>query len=104
MEGINRVRQRVWKRQAKGFMEEAFIDIDGTIAQTNGKCKGGMGIKGDLGLWAIDREFGHQGSAYMVNRPGNVSSHEGSVKWIDRRCNLWGRMRGGSACEIRTFR
>ena len=34
MEGINRVRQRVWKKQAKGFMEEAFI----AIAQTNGKC------------------------------------------------------------------
>ena len=38
MEGINRVRQGV-EEAAKGFMEEAFIDIDGTIAQTNGKPK-----------------------------------------------------------------
>ena len=33
MEGINRVRQRVWKKQAKGFMEEAFIGWDDSADQ-----------------------------------------------------------------------
>ncbi len=42
---------------------------------------------------------------YMVNRPGNETSHEGCVKWIDRAVDLCVRMRGKSACEgIRTFR
>ena len=32
-ECINRTRQRVWRQQPKGFLGEAFIDVDGTIAQ-----------------------------------------------------------------------
>ena len=97
MEGINRVRQRVWKKQAKGFMEEAFIDIDGTIAQTNGKCKGGMGIsyKGIWGYGPLIVSLANTKEVlYMVNRPGNVSSHEGSVKWIDRAVQLVGPYAG----------
>ena len=97
MEGINRVRQKVWKKQAKGFMEEAFIDIDGTIAQTNGKCKGGMGIsyKGILGYGPLIVSLANTKEVlYMVNRPGNVSSHEGSVKWIDRAVQLVGPYAG----------
>jgi hypothetical protein len=43
IEGINRVRQRVWSKQRKGFLQEAFIDVDGTLAPTGGKCKSGMG-------------------------------------------------------------
>ncbi len=100
MEGINRIRQGVWNKQAKGFMEEAFIDVDGTIAQTRGKCKGGMGIS-YKGIWgyaplivslANTREV-----LYMVNRPGNETSHEGCVKWIDRAVELV-RAHAGKIC------
>jgi hypothetical protein len=42
MEITNTVRQRVWRQQPRGFLTEAFIDTDGTIAPTLGECKGGM--------------------------------------------------------------
>src|SRR5437016_3466537 len=43
-ECINRTRQRVWAEQPEGFLAEAFIDVDGTIAGTYGECKGGMAL------------------------------------------------------------
>ncbi len=43
-ECINRARQRVWAQQPKGFLQEAYIDMDGTIAPTLGECKGGIGM------------------------------------------------------------
>lgn len=33
-ECINRTRQRVWRQQPEGFLSEAFIDVDGTMAGT----------------------------------------------------------------------
>jgi hypothetical protein len=39
-ECFNRTRQRVWQQQPEGFLAEAFIDVDGTIAGTGGECKG----------------------------------------------------------------
>ena len=39
MEITNTVRQRVWRQQPRGFLREAFIDTDGTIAPTFGKRK-----------------------------------------------------------------
>jgi hypothetical protein len=90
-ECINRTRQRVWQEQPKGFLAEAFLDVDGTIAGTYGECKGGMGLS-YKGIWgyaplvvslANTREV-----LYVVNRPGNVASHQDSVPWIDRAIEL----------------
>jgi len=87
MEAINSTRQRVWKKQPRGFLSHAFIDTDGTIAGTFGECKGGIWLS-YKGIWgyapliislANTREV-----LYLVNRPGNVVSHEGCVPWIDR--------------------
>jgi hypothetical protein len=91
MEAINTTRQRVWKKQPRGFLWQAFIDVDGTIAPTLGECKGGMALS-YKGIWgyapliislANTREV-----LYLVNRPGNVVSHEGCVPWIDRAIEL----------------
>ncbi len=38
-ECFNRSRLAVWKVQPKGFLEEAFIDVDGTIAGTWGSAR-----------------------------------------------------------------
>jgi len=38
-ECINRTRLKVWRSQAEGFLKEAFIDVDGTMAGTEGECK-----------------------------------------------------------------
>ena len=49
-ECINRTRQRVWREQPEGFLAEAFLDVDGTIASTYGECKGGMAMS-YKGIW-----------------------------------------------------
>ena len=91
MEAINATRQRVWEKQPEDFLWQAFVDVDGTHAGTLGECKGGMALS-YKGIWgyaplivtlANTREV-----LYLVNRPGNVVSHEGCVPWIDRAIEL----------------
>jgi hypothetical protein len=53
MEAINQARQQVWRKQPKGFLAEAVIDVDGTIAGTLGECKGGIGLS-YKGIWGYD--------------------------------------------------
>ena len=81
------MRTRIWKKRARGELKEALIDIDGTLATTLGERKQGMALSYN-GIWgyhplvvclANTREV-----LFLVNRPGNVPSHDGAVKWIDR--------------------
>jgi len=86
-ECINRTRQRVWAQQPEGFLSEVFIDVDGTIAGSGGECKGGIGLsyKGIWGYHPLVVSLANTKEVlYLVNRPGNVSSHQDSVEWIDR--------------------
>ena len=43
-ECINRARLAVWQVQPAGFLQEAFVDVDGTVAGTYGECKQGMDL------------------------------------------------------------
>ena len=90
-ECINRARVAVWKVQPEGFLKEAFIDVDGTIAQTYGECKEGMDIS-YKGIWGyaplIVSLANTKEVLYLVNRPGNATSQSGSVEWIDRAIKL----------------
>jgi hypothetical protein len=90
-ECINRARVAVWKVQPEGFLKEAFLDVDGTIAQTYGECKEGMDIS-YKGIWGyaplIVSLANTKEVLYLVNRPGNATSQSGSVEWIDRAINL----------------
>jgi hypothetical protein len=96
-ESINRSRLAVWKVQPEGFLKEAFIDVDGTIAQTYGQCKQGMDIS-YKGIWGyaplIVSLANTKEVLYLVNRPGNASSQSGSVEWIDRAVALVGQVAG----------
>lgn len=86
-ECINRTRERVWREQPEGFLAEAYIDVDGSIAGTGGECKGGIGLsyKGIWGYHPLIVSLANTKEVlYLVNRPGNVGSHEQSVGWIDR--------------------
>jgi hypothetical protein len=86
-ECVNRKRLAVWKVQPEGFLKEAFLDVDGTIAQTDGECKEGMDIsyKGSWGYAPLIVSLANTKEVlYLVNRPGNAVSHSGSVEWIDR--------------------
>jgi hypothetical protein len=86
-ECINRTRQQVWKKQPAGFLAEAYIDVDGTIAGTLGECKGGMAMsyKGIWGYAPLVVSLANTKEVlYTINRSGNAVSHEQSVPWIDR--------------------
>ena len=88
---INRARVAAWKVQPEGFLKEAFVDVDGTIAGTSGECKGGMDIsyKGIWGYAPLIVSLANTNEVlYLVNRPGNATSQTGSVVWIDRAVEL----------------
>lgn len=92
-EAINRTRRAVWDKQPKGFLEEAFVDVDGTIAQTYGECKGDMAMsyKGIWGYAPLVVSLANTKEVlYVVNRPGNATSSYESVGWIDRALDLVG--------------
>jgi len=86
-ECLNRARRVVWGVQPAGFLEEAFLDVDGTIAGTAGECKAGIGLS-YKGIWGygplIVSLANTQEVLYLVNRPANAASHSESVGWIDR--------------------
>jgi len=86
-ECLNRNRQRVWEQQPEGFLAEAYLDVDGTIAGTGGECKAGIGLSYQ-GIWGyhplVVSLANTKEVLYLVNRPGNAVSHEDSVAWIDR--------------------
>ena len=96
-ECINRSRLAVWKVQPEGFLQEAFVDVDGTIAKTYGECKAGMDIS-YKGIWGyaplIVSLANTKEVLYLVNRPGNAVSHSGSVEWIDRAVELVSQVAG----------
>ena len=100
MDCINEARVRVWNRQGESFLEEALIDIDGTIAETLGECKKGMEIS-YKGIWGyaplIVSLANTKEILYLVNRPGNVPSHTGAAEWIDRAIDLV-EPRSGRTC------
>jgi len=90
-ECINRARLKVWQVQPEGFLQEAFIDVDGTIAPTYGECKEGMGLsyKGQWGYAPLIVSLANtKEPLYLVNRPGQAASHSGSVEWIERAVKL----------------
>jgi len=91
MDIINTSRQRVWSEQSEGFLDEAFIDVDGTIVETYGECKKGMGLsyKGIWGYGPLVVSLANTKEVlFTVNRPGNCASHQDCVPWLDRAIDL----------------
>jgi len=87
MDVINNIRLGVWRKQPKQFFEEAVIDADGVIAETNGECKEGMNIsyKGTWGYHPLVISLANTSEPlYLVNRSGNCASSEGAARYIDR--------------------
>jgi len=91
MDCINNARKRVWSKCPRGLLSEAIIDVDGTLAETLGECKQGMDIS-YKGIWGyhpliVSLANTHE-VLYLVNRSGNVPSHDGAAVWIDRAIEL----------------
>jgi hypothetical protein len=91
METINQVRQNLWKLQGPAFFKRAILDADGTLAPTTGECKGGMDISYD-GQWGyhplVVSLANTKEPLFLVNRPGNRPSHEGTHVCFDKAIEL----------------
>jgi len=87
MEAINAVRPGVWEKLPAKERRKAVIDTDGTLAPTTGERKEGMGLSYN-GIWSyhplVVSLANTREALYLVNRPGNAVSHEGSAAYMDR--------------------
>lgn len=94
MDAVNSVRPQLWRSRCRDlFGDVVYLDVDGTIVPTTGEHKAGMGIS-YKGIWgyhplvitlANTREV-----LYLVNRSGNVPSHQDAAGWIDKAIGLVG--------------
>lgn len=89
---FNDVRAGVWQRQPTSFRCQAVIDVDGTVAGTTGEKKRGMDFNFHKKLWGYHPLLVSLANTreplFLVNRPGNVPSHKGSVPYIDAAIEL----------------
>jgi Transposase DDE domain group 1 len=88
MDIINDVRVGVWQRQPAAFFDEvARIDADGSLVETAGECKEGMGLSYN-GVWGYHPllvSFANTGEPlFIANRSGNRPSYEGAAGYFDR--------------------
>jgi hypothetical protein len=87
MDIVNETRLRVWGQQPDYFLDEAFIDADGTIAPSDGWCKQGVDLSYN-GIWGYHPlvvSLANTGEPlYLVNRSGNRPSHEHAAEYLDR--------------------
>lgn len=91
MQGINAARKKVWKQQTDEFFEQATIEADGTMVETCGEKKEGIGInyKGQWGYHPLVVTLAETKELlYLANRSGNRPSGEGSSFYFDRAIEL----------------
>ncbi len=103
MEAVNAIRVKLWKKRlSRHERREAILDVDGTLAPTDGECKEGMGLSYN-GVWSYHPLMVSLANTleplYLWNRPGNRPSHDGAMVWMDRAAR-WARQ----AFEQVTFR
>ena len=91
MDSINSSREKIWSKTPPGILEKAIIDVDGTLAETLGECKQGMDIAYN-GIWGYHPLIVSLANTnevlYLVNRSGNVPSHDGAAEWVDKAIDL----------------
>ena len=74
MDTFNGVRLRAWKQQPADFFEEAFIDADGTIAPSDGRCKQGVDIATQNVLNSIRSSERFSARYFPAQRPPSGST------------------------------
>src|SRR4051794_38394477 len=87
MGAINEARLRVWAQQPDAFLDEAILDADGTIVETDAECKQGVDI-------SYDRRWGYHPLVvslantaeplFLLNRSGNRPSQERAGESLDK--------------------
>ena len=83
---FDQIRVKVWRQQPHDFLDEAVLDVDGTLVSTGACCKQGIDIAYD-GTWGYHPlivSLANTGEVLsIVNRPGNRPSHEGAAEQLD---------------------
>jgi len=88
---IHATQKKVWKRLSRKERELALIDVDGTIAPTNGECKEGIDLsyKGKWGYAPLIVSLANTQEVLLCkNRPGNAVSHSGAQPFMDAAVEL----------------
>lgn len=97
MEAINRSRSKVWRTRPESERHRAFIDVDGTVVETTGRCKERMDMSYD-GRWGFGPLVVSLANSdevlYAINRPASRPSHDGAPAWIERAIT-WAREGAG---------
>jgi hypothetical protein len=86
MQGINAARQKVWKQQSDDFFDQATLEADGTMVETCGEKKEGIGInyKGQWGYHPLVVTLAETKELlYLANRSGNRPSNENVAYYFD---------------------
>ena len=87
MDAANQTRKRVWAEQPAEFFEEAILDADGTLVETDAECKQDIEIAYD-GTWGYHPLLISLANTaeplYLVNRSGNRPSHEQADVYLDK--------------------
>ena len=90
-DAIDHVRLRVWKEQDSDFKKIATIDMDSTIVETTGECKGGMDLsfKGIWGYHPLVYTLAETGEVLRItNRSGNAQSGHNAFVGADKAISL----------------
>ena len=87
MDAINESRLRVWAQQPDAFLDEAILDADGTIVETDAECKQGVDISYD-GRWGYHPLLVSLANTaeplFLLNRSGNRPSQERAGEYLDK--------------------
>jgi hypothetical protein len=96
MNAINESRLRVWAQQPDAFRDEAILDADGTIVETDAECKQGVDISYDR-RWSYHTLLISLANTaeplFLLNRSGNRPSQERAGEYLDKAVALC--LRGG---------
>ena len=87
MDAFNEARLRAWAEQPQDFFEHAYIDADGTLAPTSGRCKQGVDIayEGTWGYHPLVVSLANTAEPlFLANRSGNRPSHEDAHLYLDK--------------------
>ena len=87
MNAINESRLRVWAQQPDAFLDEAILDADGTLVETDAECKQDVDISYD-GRWGYHPLLVSLANTaeplFVLNRSGNRPSQERAGEFLDK--------------------
>lgn len=86
-EAFHEPRLKVWQQQPESFFDQAIIEADGTMVETCGEKKQGIGMnyKRQWGYHPLVVTLANTREVlYLANRSGNRPSHENAAIYFDR--------------------